>query len=62
MGIFHLIETYALWIALFAAAIAALLLTYRYRDAISLRLLRRKTAAPLKPEVKVKAKQPSKGR
>ncbi|MEK3688725.1 DedA family protein [Paenibacillus sp. FSL R10-2736] len=56
MGIFHLIETYALWIALFAAAIAALIVMYRYRNAILLRLSRRKSAAPLETKVKVKVK------
>ncbi|WP_019913688.1 DedA family protein [Paenibacillus sp. HW567] len=50
MGIFHLFELYALWIISGLAAIAALVLLYRYRHPIRSRLLRRK--AGLKAKVK----------
>ena len=62
MGIFHLFETYAPWIILGVAAIAALILIYRYRRTISLRLLRRKAAIPLKANMEVKVKKTSKSR
>lgn len=60
MGIFHLIETYALWIALGVIAIAAFIILYRYRAALRHRLLRRKSAARL--EAKVKVNETSKNR
>ena len=62
MGIFHLIESYALWIAVGVLAIAALIMIYRYRAAISLRLRRRKPAATLDAKVQVKVKETSKTR
>lgn len=62
MGIFHLIESYALWIAVSVLAIAALIVIYRYRAAISLRLRRRKPVATLDAKVQVKVKETSKTR
>lgn len=51
MGIFHLIETYALWIALGVIFIAAVIILYRYRAALRHRLLRRKSVARLETKV-----------
>ncbi|MNR36960.1 hypothetical protein D3C85_1549390 [compost metagenome] len=59
MGIFHLFEKYAVWIVSGIAAIAALIILYRYRHRISSRLLRRKTGMNLETQV-VKVKEPSK--
>ncbi|WNS41637.1 DedA family protein [Paenibacillus sp. MMS20-IR301] len=61
-GIFHLFETYALWMISGVAAIAVLIIVYRYRSAIRLRLLRRSSVTPLEAEVKVKVKESSKSR
>lgn len=59
MGIFHLVEKNAIWIAAGVAAVAAFIILYRYRHKIRSRLLRRKTGINLETQV-VKVKEPSK--
>ncbi|CQR52334.1 DedA family protein [Paenibacillus riograndensis] len=59
MGIFHLVEKNAIWIAAGVAAVAAFIILYRYRHKIGSRLLRRKTGINLETQV-VKVKEPSK--
>ncbi|MCE3198651.1 DedA family protein [Paenibacillus sonchi] len=59
MGIFHLVEKNAIWIAAGVAAVAAFIILYRYRHKIGSRLLRRKTDINLETQV-VKVKEPSK--
>ncbi|KWX88342.1 alkaline phosphatase, partial [Paenibacillus riograndensis] len=59
MGIFHLVEKNALWIAAGVAAVAAFITLYRYRPKIRSRLLRRKAGINLETQV-VKVKEPSK--
>ncbi|MNI63204.1 hypothetical protein D3C73_1185590 [compost metagenome] len=58
MGIFHLFETYAIWIVSGIAALAALILIFRYRRTLAIRLLRRKPEL----ELKTKLKETTKGR
>ncbi|MNC66590.1 hypothetical protein D3C75_1170030 [compost metagenome] len=58
MGIFHLFELYAPWIISGLAALAALIVIYRYRRPLAIRLLRRKPDV----ELKAKLKETSKGR
>ncbi|MGN7764548.1 DedA family protein [Paenibacillus sp. 22594] len=60
MGIFHLIEQNAVWIASGIAGLAALIILYRCRRSISARLLRRKRGMNLDSKVTVKVKEPSK--
>jgi membrane protein DedA with SNARE-associated domain len=57
MGIFHLFETYALWIVSGILGAAALILIYRYRRSITSRLLRK---SAVKQGAKIK--ETSKGR
>lgn len=52
MSIFHLFELYALWILSGAAAIAVLILLYRYRHPLRSRLIRRKSEVSLKAKIK----------
>lgn len=56
MGIFHLFELYALWIISGGVAIAALVILYRYRKKISIRLFPRKAAIKLQTQVKKTSK------
>ncbi len=58
MGIFHLFESYALWIISGGAVIAALVIIYRYRKNIRARLFPHKAAI----EIQAQDKKPSKGR
>lgn len=58
MGIFHLFESYALWIVSVGAAIAALVIIYRYRKSIRDRIFPRKAATRIQAQIK----KPSKGR
>lgn len=58
MGIFHLFELYAPWIISGLAALAGLIVIYRYRRTLAIRLFRRKPDI----ELKAKLKETSKGR
>lgn len=58
MGIFHLFELYAPWIISGLAALAGLIVIYRYRRTLAIRLFRRKPDL----ELKAKLKETSKGR
>ncbi|WP_410513402.1 DedA family protein [Paenibacillus sp. BR2-3] len=56
MGIFHLFELYALWIISGGAAIAILLIIYRFRRSLAARLGKRKADIKLKAKVKESSK------
>lgn len=56
MSIFHLFEMYAVWIICGVAAIALLVVLYRYRRSLSARLFSRKTSLKLQAQVKKTSK------